>query len=608
MIKITRFSARNFLSFKKITYELPDSGLIYVGGVIGGDNHRSNGAGKSSMWEVVPFALYGKTVRGLSGAEVIHWGEKSVTVKIEFSVGECIYTVERVQKKRGQSINVTKDGEVLESLDVRATQASINHVLQMSYSLFINSVIFGQGLSYRFTQAPDAEKKEIFEQLLDLGWTKEARQKAKAIRNTLEAEWTEMNQRKSTLEVSKLSLEQEIVRWGTTEVSSARFEQIIEGHRVGARNADVVSTQILADIVEYRKVKTGLVEQGRYYMELKQMVTALRDKHILESGHWKTLFNRVISQRQGMNDMRDQKCPTCFQLVGQEHIANVTAELEDQVSVYESAGVGAEKTAEKMELFIRDIGEEIPSTDMYEETEKAIRVAQIALNEAENNKVRSLEQVKELTMQMNQALEQEEKLQGLKDAVTAKSVELDEIIVEMVSKHAEVETATFWYEGFGNRGVKSLLLDSVTEWMNATSTRFASKLSGDNLIPVFSSTKELVSGEEKEEFSVNVKKGDRIVPYKAVSGGEKRRVDVIVLLTLYWLLSAQAGKEVNLLVFDEVFESLDAEGIEQVVSTLNEFRVEGKCVYVVSHQSDSRNLFAEELFIEKDAEDVSRIL
>jgi DNA repair exonuclease SbcCD ATPase subunit len=95
--------------------------------------------------------------------------------------------------------------------------------------------------------------------------------------------------------------------------------------------------------------------------------------------------------------------------------------------------------------------------------------------------------------------------------------------------------------------------------------------------------------------------------YKSLSGGEKRRVDIIVILSLQRFLLECTGVSTNLLVFDEIFDSLDNVGIQMVLNCIDTIFDEGLCVYIITHKSDFRVSFESFVEIEK-VNDISSIV
>ena len=93
--------------------------------------------------------------------------------------------------------------------------------------------------------------------------------------------------------------------------------------------------------------------------------------------------------------------------------------------------------------------------------------------------------------------------------------------------------------------------------------------------------------------------GKKVKPYKGLSGGEKARVDVCVLLALKDLSRSVGGKTVlNLSMFDEVFDSLDKTGVEDVCDLLEE-QAQKEQIIVITHSKDVEDRFYTRLIVTK---------
>lgn len=607
MIRILAFRAKNFLSFDELAYSLPDSTLTLVGGAILGDDSKSNGAGKSAFWEVVPYALYGKTVRGVAGEDVIRRGQTSCDVSILLDIDNDRYEIQRGRGKGKPILRVLKNSEDITQVDSLTTQGMIESVLGMSYELFINSVLFGQGLSYRFVQAPDSEKKEIFEQLLALDWLRDAQAKAKEILDSAKFEWVSLDRKKSETGFTISGLEEERERWVSSKAGS--FDNI-------PVRKDVILNRLSKLELEMDELSKEQEQADKDYAtavaEEKEILGLSKKIDIgarLMASHldyWERKRKQTKLSMEGKTKMVGIICPTCEQVVPASHIDKIMTETKGLLETLTDF-------IERDKKHLAEWGGLI--VDLVEEG----RLLEKALLESQDKQASLGMEISRLEGEVNQVstalalLEKEEEdfknwqknKQEIETKIEEQKALLADYEIRMEKKAKEVEVIEFWVDGFGNRGVKSLMLDSVTEWMNQVSENFSARVSGGEFIPIFSSTTTMKSGLEKEAFSVSVRRGDEVVDYKSISGGEKRRVDVIVLLTLCKLLNTTAGKEVNLLVFDEVFESLDSSGIEDVVNVLKEFKDEGKCVYVISHQEEARSLFEEEVLVVKDENGVS---
>ncbi len=98
MITLRRLEANNFKSLRSATLAFPERGTLLIEGY--------NEAGKSTLFEAVYVALYGKPLVGEDSVarrdEVIQYGQSQATVRLIFRVGQQELTVERIFE-RGKS-------------------------------------------------------------------------------------------------------------------------------------------------------------------------------------------------------------------------------------------------------------------------------------------------------------------------------------------------------------------------------------------------------------------------------------------------------------------------------------------------------------------------
>ena len=76
-------------------------------------------------------------------------------------------------------------------------------------------------------------------------------------------------------------------------------------------------------------------------------------------------------------------------------------------------------------------------------------------------------------------------------------------------------------------------------------------------------------------------------------------MDVGTLLALQSLLFDRVAGKCGICVLDEIFESMDASGIEKVVPLLEE-AAKDKAIYVISHQSELSPYFRNILTVRKE--------
>ena len=78
--------------------------------------------------------------------------------------------------------------------------------------------------------------------------------------------------------------------------------------------------------------------------------------------------------------------------------------------------------------------------------------------------------------------------------------------------------------------------------------------------------------------------------YHSFSGGEKKRIDLAIMLALMDIAKVQNSIDTNILVLDEIIDSaIDSSGVDDFINFLTRVFVrenEHKCVYVISHRPD----------------------
>lgn len=75
----------------------------------------------------------------------------------------------------------------------------------------------------------------------------------------------------------------------------------------------------------------------------------------------------------------------------------------------------------------------------------------------------------------------------------------------------------------------------------------------------------------------------------SLSGGEKRKVSLAVMLGLQELLKVAHNQKNNIMFFDEVGENLDREGLDGLYILLSELKKD-KTLFVITHNNYLKSL------------------
>lgn len=153
----------------------------------------------------------------------------------------------------------------------------------------------------------------------------------------------------------------------------------------------------------------------------------------------------------------------------------------------------------------------------------------------------------------------------------------------------------FWKQAYSSTGIPSMLIDDAIPFMNERVSNYLEKISNGRYIVSFDTLSETKSGEFRDKISVNVldtkTRADRRVQF---SGGQTRVVDIAIILTLGDLQSKIQDIKFNILLFDEIFDSLDDENIGYVSKVLKVL-AKKKTIFIISHRHVDQ-LEADEVF------------
>jgi DNA repair exonuclease SbcCD ATPase subunit len=158
----------------------------------------------------------------------------------------------------------------------------------------------------------------------------------------------------------------------------------------------------------------------------------------------------------------------------------------------------------------------------------------------------------------------------------------------------------FFETAFSRSGIQSYLLDNILPVLNKYAKHYASILSGGSLEVEFCNQSTSKSGETKEKFKVVVRNRDGGKSYKSDSCGEKRRVDLIALFALQKAAMLRSKSRFNVLFIDEIFDSLDPAGIENVIHILEDEVQSFPSIFLISHNPEIGGLLDSTITIKKE--------
>jgi DNA repair exonuclease SbcCD ATPase subunit len=305
-------------------------------------------------------------------------------------------------------------------------------------------------------------------------------------------------------------------------------------------------------------------------------------------------------------EQKDTQCPRCLGTVDEQNYAAVVEEARQTIArrKAEEEKILASATAAEKELADIKTNEasmekallaaEAKSAEFTDKVNAGHRrlaeLAKVQKPEASTDQRLIQEQIAELK---NQAIAKDNEAKGstpyaeiLKDA----EAEVDERAMackvrkdELSVVEAELPYYEFWVKAFGDSGIRKFVVDGIIPALNARIDYWLQFLIDGKIKLTF-------DNELNEVIENNPPDGDPFL-YYAMSGGERRRLNLAVSQAFAYVMMLNSGASLSLVFLDEVTSNIDPQGVEGVYNMIQEM-AKDKQVFVTTHDHDLLDVLA----------------
>lgn len=602
-VKFHKVIIDNFLSFGHAEVALENCGYTLVEGINHNpkDGAKSNGSGKSSIFNAICYALTGETINGLSNNlnNIITKG--GMSVELEFSVDDDFYDIKRTRDSKGHAnLKIYINGEDKSGKGVRESEEVLKQFLPDINSDLIGEVIIvGQGMPHKFSNNTPSGRKELLEKLSHSDFMLED------IKNRVDSRFAELSKKLNDLEIDK-SKEEAIKSY--TEANLVKKETELKtfdvevdfdkniatiNEEITDLNEQLTSTELnqtflknrldeinnqLIDLVD--KKQKALAEETKTFNEHNLSVKTL----ISEKQNSKKLLLEEITKLKNIKDV----CPLCGQKLPHVHKQD-TSELENKVKTLDDELLelnnkdSQQETAYKLNLgLIKDDfkGKENSLTQNKLDTSFKLNEMDVkanGLNTALKDKKIALAKVTadKDNFEANKAKCTKE-IEELKNALTAINDRLLYIInvKEDVTKHQEIVAKMVTLV---KRDFRGILLSSIIGYINQKCKSYAKDIFG---------TDELEFALDGNNIAITYSNK----PLEVLSGGEQQKVDLILQFAIRSMMQEYTGFSSNIIVLDEILDNLDSVGCDSVLNFITNRLSDIESIFIISHHADSLNI------------------
>jgi DNA repair exonuclease SbcCD ATPase subunit len=534
-MKIKKIEWRNVASYgnKLQSIELPETpGLVQVFG--------ENGVGKSTISDVITFGLYGK-LEGKKLKDIPNRSNSEAWMKIHFEQDGKNYTVER-----GLAPNIFElyiDGDIYDQAGKKNVQSYLeDDILKIPYYVFNNTISLSINDFKSFLRMSTSDKKQIIDRIFGFYILNEMRDLLKEESKNI-----------------KLSIERLIGEISGTGKSISKSQEELERLQKNiVKNAGEEIGRTQDQLDSYREllnIHTGrLKEFKNKENRITSQVNKAYEIYTDSSSKMKEIDKKLSLYT------KDQ-CPTCLADLKSNFHQNLFTDLSSErerlkeeidklkLDYDEVRGIQKNLTDERGSMFRK--GGKI---------ETSISTLKDKLNSLKTGK-------------------NDSQVNSLKKLLNSSSEDLNEFSTEKTKWEEKQNWVKTLDEVLSEKGVKQLAIRSILPSLNNEIH--------STLVTLHLPYKVIFN----EEFNAQIYHlGEEISP-NTLSTGEMKKVDFAVLIAIIKLMKIRFAS-VNILFLDEIFSSVDPDGVHSILTTLRKLSDDlGINIFVINHAPMPTEIF-----------------
>jgi DNA repair exonuclease SbcCD ATPase subunit len=548
MITFVSLSYRNFLSVgdSEITMALNDSRSTLIVG--------HNGSGKSLMLDALSFVLFGKPHRNINKPQLVNSiNGKNCLVTVVFKMGSSEYKIVRGLKPN--IFEIWQNGIMInqESHSRDYQKLLETNILKLNHKSFHQVVVLGSSNFVPFMQLSSQNRREVIEDLLDIGVFSKMNALLKESASKLKDSLKDTDNALHTLK-EKTDLQKKHI---------THLQQLNEN----------TAAQYQDEIVSLRNEITTLTEENgllnfeysnRYGKTQQQLKRLEKTRASLQSYERQIRDNikKLVTDSQFYEN--NTECPTCSQSISEDTRSSKISQCKHSAQELNLGYDKLKETATQNNDEIQTVSSELQRLNSLQSKihSNQTLVAGLEKRIADCTRLQSTQHEASETAEAHAAL----------DALYDETTHLQEL------KSSQLEERMY-NEAIGellkDTGIKTKIIRQYLPVMNKLINNYLQVLDFFVLFTLDENFTETIRSRHRDDFS-----------YSSFSEGEKQRIDLSLLFAWRQIAKMKNSSNTNLLILDEVFDaSLDADGVDNLLKIMNTLDEDTR-IFVISHKQD----------------------
>lgn len=567
-MRIKSIRLRNFLSFSSVDLDLvrsvSDDPVLYI---ISGVNYdsdsedASNGSGKSALiGESVTYNIYGKGLRGTKQKvrlnDMVKYGAQDMFNEVEYLIntddGPKNLVITRIKQYDGSSsVSVLIDGEEKTKRTKRLSDKDIKLFVNILPEVFSQVIVYYRD-NVNLLSMNYGQRLDFFKNIIDLNIIDDYYNKVKDFKNLNEKYLDRLTYSYKNIE--------EIIN--IVDENKGKYKSYLE-----SRLLELTSKLDDLKCVEFEDTEWLETSIKTLDKEIEDL-----DKRLLDcqsnASYVRKSMDKLEKELKKIDSLVDIECPTCKQYVPRNHTERISEQYKDELS--------------KLSVKLEEILKEVESVSKKKtEVAKSKSELREQLNKINNDKVLNEQSVNNVQAEIKKVRKEIEELESSSDSGVDKNKyekKLEAIGRAIGIRSNWKQNLDYWYNLFAP---KSLLRSAIIrKYINILSDIFdyyISKLYNNEILSK-------IEIDDDGQIDILLYKDNFETNYWQMSSGERKRIDIAMMLSLYEFTAHLNPNMPKFLILDEVFDSLDYPGIKAVTEALLDVQRRHRVdLFVISH-------------------------
>lgn len=645
-IKFEELDIEGFRSIDRISLNLSDRGIVIVKGINNyEDLASSNGSGKSSVFEAIIYALFEETSSGDRDIENRILGQ-GCTVVLKFSIDGVSYKIIRQSKKGKSTVVLYRNDEDISARNKSDTNKLIISILGINKAIFLDSIFLSQNAVTNLPSLSPTARKERLEILTNTD---------NAINNfkTFLKEKQTMYESKHVdcqLEINKINGKEESLQQQKDKLQAQINDikiQIEERNKLG--NIEDLDKQIQEYNIEINNVNNKIPELDNQIEMISKSINELKNEQKVYEEKRVNKDQEVQNQRDKCNDLQKEitrvenvisynnmdidrinkeieeiknsdTCPTCgrkYDNINEEHIQKVIEDKNKEIKEFENKNIENNNYIENLQLELDkeiEIGKNLKKefenlNSLYNDKNEQVSEQQTNLINTNNQKTQLLNSIQNIQVQIDAINKQKDDILKIEipnskqyeDMVQDIDKQLNDLNKLKEDKNNELNELDNYINAI--KHCIQLVTKDFRTFLLKNSLSYLNKILKDYSSQLFSNESDLIYISENDN-KLDIMLGN--ATYESLSGGEKTRVNIALLLAQKSLANMIGNISCNIIILDEILGYCDALAENNVINLITKELESLETIYMISHKEIPIGYDAE-LIVEKNANGLTHL-